>query len=624
MLSNRHRRTPLPGPLPVASLRQPKMAVLEEESSSLWLAAHDDVMSGLRTFSTCMALADLHGDGDHKLVVGVPLGAGGGPELAVLSGSGPPRRHPLPEAPSALGVFWGGPSGPPFSQGGGSSSGGAAPPPALLVVAAGGALYVYRNLRPFYKCTLPPPGPPHEVEAELWAQVAQDEVDPMTLREMLEDIRDKAEVPLTPRSQWLLTLPPPEVPPFVALHKGRPLQRQSVVSCLCALPRGGPDGTPDCPVVGTEGGDILVLDPDAFTVLCKSWLPAPPAFVVPRGGDGRFRLAAACRDGGLYGIHRSRCRLLASLGSPPLGLLDGDEELLAVGTQGVLMAFSPQGRRLWSLRPRSPVVSMGRAALRGRGRQGVLLGLQDGAVRLYCGRSLVCVLRAKEPVTGLCFGRYGREDNSLIATTRGGALAVRMLKRKAELGGGAAPTPPHWNSGPGGGAEKGGGALPLPPRSRTFVDQAVREREDGTWMHERFQKDLWGLRLRAARSLAGAVTGGGQHGGTPPGLTVTATVHGVGLRLRLSLQLLLPGGSPPTPDLLLLLRCPTAPPRLDPPIIQVPLLLPGLRYAVGAWMEVEKGNPPPYLQVLVLRRGRCSALQSLLVAVRPWAELSPA
>ena len=43
-------------------------------------------------------------------------------------------------------------------------------------------------------------------------------------------------------------------------------------------------------------------------------------------------------------------------------------------------------------------------------------------------------------------------------------------------------------------------------------------------MHERFQKDLWGLRLRAARSLAGSIGGGGQHGGTPLGLTVTATV----------------------------------------------------------------------------------------------------
>ena len=50
---------------------------------------------------------------------------------------------------------------------------------------------------------------------------------------------------------------------------------------------------------------------------------------------------------------------------------------------------------------------------------------------------------------------------------------------------------------------------------------------------------------------------------TPP------QVHGVGLRLRLSLQLLLPVGAPPTPDLLLLLCCPTPPPRLDPPVIQV-------------------------------------------------------
>uniref|UniRef100_A0A669R047 Bardet-Biedl syndrome 1 N-terminal domain-containing protein n=1 Tax=Phasianus colchicus TaxID=9054 RepID=A0A669R047_PHACC len=124
-------------------------------SSSLWLAAHDDVMSGLRTFSTCMGE---RGARREKLVLGIPFGAGGGPELAVLSGSGPPRRHPLPEAPSALEVFYGG---------------GAPPPPALLVVAAGGALYVYRNLRPFYKCALPPPGPPHEVEAELWAQAAQ-------------------------------------------------------------------------------------------------------------------------------------------------------------------------------------------------------------------------------------------------------------------------------------------------------------------------------------------------------------------------------------------------------------------------------------------------------------------
>lgn len=54
---------------------------------------------------------------------------------------------------------------------------------------------------------------------------------------------------------------------------GAPLP-QTVVTCLGALPRGGPEGTPDCPVLGTETGDVLVLDPEAFTPLCQVG-PAP-------------------------------------------------------------------------------------------------------------------------------------------------------------------------------------------------------------------------------------------------------------------------------------------------------------------------------------------------------------
>ena len=67
--------------------------------------------------------------------------------------------------------------------------------------------------------------------------------------------------------------PPTDLPHF---------SPQSVLTCLCALPRGGPDGTPDCPVLGTEGGDILVLDPDAFTVLCKVRTPPTPKYAPPQ------------------------------------------------------------------------------------------------------------------------------------------------------------------------------------------------------------------------------------------------------------------------------------------------------------------------------------------------------
>ncbi|NWR95780.1 BBS1 protein, partial [Furnarius figulus] len=44
----------------------------------------------------------------------------------------------------------------------------------------------------------------------------------------------------------------------------------------------------------------------------------------------------------------------------------------------------------------------------------------SGELRLYRGRTLLCTLKTQEVVTGLCFGRYGREENTLLSTTRGG------------------------------------------------------------------------------------------------------------------------------------------------------------------------------------------------------------
>ncbi|KAM9599652.1 BBSome complex member BBS1 [Morphnus guianensis] len=179
-----------------------------------------------------MALADLHGDGDHKrgpppisgtsphflLPPPPPAGRGdpprrGGPRLTVLRGAGTLTSLALPDAPAGLGAFGVTPSG-----GGGGNLGGPGGAPAL-VVAAGSALYVYRNLRPFYKYSLPPQ-PPHPLERDLWLQAAQDQIDPLMLKEMLEDLRDKAEVPLTARSLRLLALPPPSWPPSWRCTRG--------------------------------------------------------------------------------------------------------------------------------------------------------------------------------------------------------------------------------------------------------------------------------------------------------------------------------------------------------------------------------------------------------------------
>lgn len=53
-------------------------------------------------------------------------------------------------------------------------------------------------------------------------------------------------------------------------------------------------------------------------------------------------------------------------------------------------------------------------------------GLFAGEVRVYNEKLLVSVHIVPNPVTALCFGRYGREDNTLITLTKSGMLDIKV------------------------------------------------------------------------------------------------------------------------------------------------------------------------------------------------------
>lgn len=61
---------------------------------------------------------------------------------------------------------------------------------------------------------------------DVWQQVKDGQIDPVTLREMLEDIRMKADVPLSVRSLSFLSLETGDMQDFVELHKQQPVRRQ--------------------------------------------------------------------------------------------------------------------------------------------------------------------------------------------------------------------------------------------------------------------------------------------------------------------------------------------------------------------------------------------------------------
>ncbi|XP_038621064.1 Bardet-Biedl syndrome 1 protein [Tachyglossus aculeatus] len=575
-------------------LRSPLLPASSAEANSKWLDAHYDPMANIHTFSACLALADLHGDGEFKLVVG-DLGPGARqPRLKVLKGPTVATESPLPDLPSAAVAFRMDPH--------------EARPPALAV-ASGPCVYVYKNLRPYFKFSLPPLAC-NPVEQDLWSQAKEDRIDPLTLKEMLEGIREKAEVPLSVKSLRFLQLELGEMENFVAQHKAKPIKRQAVITAMTALKKNLADEeAASCLLLGTENKELLVLDPEAFTVLAKMSLPGVPAFLDGMGQfDVEFRLAAACRDGNIYILRRdsSRPKYRMELGAQPVGLVRVHKTLVAGSTQEALLGFSHKGKKLWTVPVPAPILTLSILEQRSRGLQAVMAGLANGEVRLYRDKILLDVIAAPDAVTSLCFGRYGREDNTLVMTTRGGGLLIKILKRTAvfeEAGGESGPPPAQALR------------LNVPRKTRLYVDQTLREREAGTAMHRVFQADLYLLRLRAARAYVRALESGlGPVAAAAPGepLKLRAVVQGLGPTFKLTLHLQNTSAvARPAVGLLVCLLYNEALYALPRAFFKVPFLVPGLSYPLETTVEClsDKGVSD-IIKVLVLPEGQSAPLLS--------------
>ncbi|XP_040139999.1 BBSome complex member BBS1 isoform X2 [Ictidomys tridecemlineatus] len=595
------------------------------EANSKWLDAHYDPMANIHTFSACLALADLHGDGEYKLVVGDLGPAGKHPRLKVLKGPTVLAENPLPALPAAAAAFL-------------MEEQHETRTPALAL-ASGPCVYIYKNLRPYFKFSLPPLSL-NPLEQDLWNQAKEDRIDPLTLKEMLEGIREKAEVPLSVQSLRFLHLELSEMEAFVNQHKSKTIKRQTVITTMITLKKNLADeDAVSCLVLGTENKEILVLDPEAFTILAKMNLPSVPVFLEVSGQfDVEFRLAAACRNGNIYILRRDskRPKYCIELSSQPVGLVRVHKILVVGSTQDSLHGFTHKGKKLWTVQMPAAILTMNLLEQRSRGLQAVMAGLANGEVRIYRDKALLNIIRTPDAVTSLCFGRYGREDNTLVMTTRGGGLIIKILKRTAvfvESTGEVGPPPAQATK------------LNVPRKTRLYVDQTLREREAGTAsagpahciyltpspqqppsslslhilfiaMHRSFQTDLYLLRLRAARAYVQAL----ESSLSPVSATaweplkLHAVVQGLGPTFKLTLHLQNTSTVRPVTGLLICFLYNEALYALPRAFFKVPLLVPGLSYPLETFVEsLSNKGISDIIKVLVLREGQSAPLLSAYI-----------
>ncbi|XP_078100878.1 LOW QUALITY PROTEIN: BBSome complex member BBS1 [Sander vitreus] len=556
-----------------------------------WLDAHYDPVANLFTFSSCVALADLSGDGERRLVAG-DLGSGGAGamKLKVYSGTALMSESALLDLPAGLAAFFMDLHEPRIPA---------------VAVASGPCVYVYKNLRPYFKFTLPGLEV-NTLEQDVWQQAREGQIDPLTLKEMLESIRKKADVPLSVRSLHFLSLQTEDMDDFLQLHKQQPIRRQTVITCIGTLKKStADDDGVSCLVIGTESCDVYVLDPEAFLILSKMSLPAAPTMMDVTGQfDVEFRITVACRNGNIYVLRREsdKPKYCIELSSHPVGLVRVGKNVVVGCSDESLQSFTQKGKKLWKAVLPAPITTMASMDLPTRGFQAVLLGLANCEVQLYRDKNLLSTIKTPDVVTSICFGRYGREDGTLIMTTRKGGLMVKILKRTATFEDrDSAPGPPLAQS----------VRLNVPKKTKLYVDQTLRERENGVAMHAAFQMDLSRLRLAAAKAYVKAL----ESSLTPMSASLTeplkmnAVVQGLGPSFKLTLNVQNTAACRPVMNLAVSFLYDESLYRMRTPYMRIPLLVPGLIYPVETFVECtsDKGVSD-IIKVFVLHEGKSSPL----------------
>mmetsp|Transcript_20772 Transcript_20772/g.53229 ORF Transcript_20772/g.53229 Transcript_20772/m.53229 type:complete len:619 (+) Transcript_20772:542-2398(+) len=534
-----------------------------EPLQKLWLDAWHDPVAGVKAFGNCITTANLFGDGDWRLVV-----AGFDKTLKVWKGTERKAEHTLLETPIAIVSFVSSPVG----------SGKDMELPALAV-ASGSHVYIYRNLRPYYKFVLPPEDI-HPEEETVWGNLAAGG-DAAESQNQLIALRDGG-VTLTQRSSDFIFQDPGAREDFVVHYKGQPLTSSSSVAVLGTVNKSHeePDSV-SCLMVGTESGKLLLLNPTGTAVAKTIALGrgSIPTHMVNTGVlDVEWRTAVACRDGKIYQLKNGELQsVVIELEAPCVGLLRNAKTFIIGCMSNTIHQYQMKGKKTYSVYLPAALVALEAVNTGQRAQTIYAAALGNGEVRLYNEKHLVAVHNVPSPVRVLHFGRYGREDNTLISFLKNGALDIKILPRSAKLDvSGGALGPPAEQDIP----------LNIPKKTKQYVEQTQRERDQAIDMHRIFQRDLCKLRLSTARAYVKVLTDGQGTISYTTGasLRLKADVSGLGpiFVLKMKIQ---NTGSKPVLNMPIMLTYNEKLYWAQRNQIMVPLLVPHLEYSFEVELE---------------------------------------
>lgn len=488
----------------------------KEPEKQFWLNAWRDQLAGVCAFSNCLELSDVNGDDDYKLVV-----ADAQRRLKVFGGTGLLCENALFAVPSAVASFY--------------IDGNEQVRRPCIAVATGPFIFTYKSFRPMYRFTLPPVELAKE-DTETWTALKDGALTADAAFAKLEAARDSGAVMSTRSTDFLALDNTPERQTFVEKNAQTPLVQNTAITCMTVLLKDKDEvGARGCLVIGTENRQVIILHNKGTEIIKKFAIPSAPVQLITAGLlDIEYRIIVACRNGLIYLIKNGA--LQATVIEPDaqvVAMARYDNQIAVATMSNSLHYYQLKGKKTSTLYMPCVITNVCSATMEAtRQARAVIVAMANGELHVYAGKVLLNKIQLFDVVTGMKFGRYGREDATLALTLKSGTVMLKMLPRTTLLDASTGVThgPPKEQDVP----------LKVPKRTNLYVEQTEREKQFAVSMHRVFQRDLCRLRLNTARAYVKMLTDGKgmMSYSSNSSIRLTAHVQGLGplFTIRLNMQ----------------------------------------------------------------------------------------
>ncbi|EFN86690.1 Bardet-Biedl syndrome 1 protein homolog [Harpegnathos saltator] len=481
--------------------------------TSRWLEALWEPSAGLFALPGGLDMLDVSGDGDARFIC-ADLGPVGSDstKVRVYKGGDQVTEHNMVDPPCGIVGF--------YTENG-------EPRSSVVAVGAGASVYVFKNMRPFFKYCLPHIDA-HPKEREIWHKCGLDEeLNVLTLADDLELLlKELGAAFLSPRTLKFLSMDSNLRLSFAEQYRRVPLIKPNALTAIAIIRRDSwNDPASSCLILGTEAGETLILDPRAFLVMDKHQLEWPPVAFASCGlwtGDGRIIVIG--RDGKIGAIRRgSPVKLWETLPAPAVSIsvLTSAGAAAAV-MDGTLVGFSKRGVKLWCIGIPGIILDLVSLPVPQSGLSLLAVSTAGHGIRIYDGKHHVDTVKVMEPVSALKYGRMGQEERTIAMVTVGGALCMKILKRTADFNVNNSSSSSSSSNSSSCNASK----FSIPKKTRLFVDQTIRERAEAKKIHNTFQQGFLRLRLSTAKQASEHLNENQASGPNP--ITLEANVLGLG------------------------------------------------------------------------------------------------